>query len=140
VFIQTRFPEHPFFEKVIQHDYISFAEQLIKERQATQFPPFSFIALIRCESTHLSKSLQFLRKAKDDMVQYGGVRIMDAVPAPMERRAGKYRAQLLLCSDQRSALNSTLANWLHFLVADRQAKKFASSVRWTLDIDPLDHY
>ncbi len=140
VFIQTRFPEHSFFDKVLTHDFNGFAEQLINERKAANFPPFGYFALLRCESAHQAKSLQFLRKAKDDMVNYDGVRIMDAIPAPMERRAGKYRAQLLVCSSQRSSLNACLAQWLHFLATDAQAKKFASSVRWTLDIDPLDHY
>ena len=140
VFIQTRFPDHPFFEKVLSHDFNGFAEQLMQERQAAQFPPFGYFALLRCESAHQAKSLQFLRKAKDDMQIHDGVNVMDAIPAPMERRAGKYRAQLLLTSRQRSSLNATLSNWLYFLATDMQAKKFASSVRWTLDIDPLDHY
>lgn len=140
VFVQTAFPNHPFFAKVLQHDFNGFAEQLMQERKAAQFPPFGHFALLRCESTHQAKSLQFLRKAKDDMQVYDGVQVMDAIPAPMERRAGKYRAQLLLSSSQRSSLNATLANWLHFLATDTEAKKFASSVRWTLDIDPLDHY
>lgn len=140
VFIQTAFPEHPFFAKVLEHDFNGFAEQLMHERQAAQFPPFGHFALLRCESTHQAKSLQFLRKAKDDMQIYDGVHVMDAIPAPMERRAGKYRAQLLLSSSQRSSLNATLRNWLYFLASDDQAKKFASSVRWSLDIDPLDHY
>jgi len=69
-----------------------------------------------------------------------GVRVMDAIPAPMERRAGKYRAQLLLCSMRRSALNATLGRWLHHIAINAEAKRLASSVRWSLDIDPLDHY
>jgi primosomal protein N' (replication factor Y) len=58
----------------------------------------------------------------------------------MERRAGKFRAQLLLCGNQRSALNQTLALWLYDIATDKEAKKMANSVRWSLDIDPLDHF
>ncbi len=140
VFIQTRFPEHPFFDRVTQHDFISFAKDLLQERQAASFPPFGFFALLRAESPHQAQALQFLRKARHEMQPQDGVRIMDAVPAPMERRAGKFRAQLLICANQRSALNNTLAQWLHLIAVDKDAKKLANSVRWSLDVDPLDHY
>jgi primosomal protein N' (replication factor Y) len=140
VFIQTNFAENPFFEKVIKHDFIGFAKELMQERKAAHFPPFGFFALLRAESPHQAQALQFLRKARHDIQPGDGVRLMDAVPAPMERRAGKFRAQLLLCSSQRSALNHTLAVWLHWIATDKEAKKMANSVRWSLDIDPLDHF
>ncbi len=140
VFIQTRFPEHPFFDKVTQHDFVGFAKDLMQERQAASFPPFGFFALLRAESPHQAQALQFLRKARHEMQPQDGVRLMDAVPAPMERRAGKFRAQLLICASQRSALNYTLAQWLHLIAVDKDAKKLANSVRWSLDVDPLDHY
>lgn len=140
VFIQTRFPEHPFFERVTQHDFNGFAKDLMQERQAANFPPFGFFALLRAESPHQAQALQFLRKARHDIQPQDGVRLMDAVPAPMERRAGKFRAQLLICANQRSRLNNTLAQWLHLIAVDKDAKRIANSVRWSVDIDPLDHY
>jgi len=140
VFIQTAFPEHAFFEKVVNHDFIGFSASLIDERKAAGFPPFGFFALLRAESPHQAQALQFLRKARHEIKPHEGVRLMDAVPAPMERRAGKFRAQLLVCSTQRSALNHTMALWLHEMATNRELKKAASTVRWSLDIDPLDHY
>lgn len=140
VFIQTQFPDNPFFAKVMTHDFNGFADDLLQQRQAVNFPPFGFFALLRCESIHQAKSLQFLRKAKQDMVAQKGVWVMDAIPAPMERRAGKYRTQLLLCANQRSALNQVLSDWLYFIATDSDAKKMANSVRWSLDIDPQDHF
>lgn len=140
VFIQTRFPDNPFFAKVINHDFVGFSESLIQERKVAQFPPFGFFALLRAESPHQAQALQFLRKARHDITPVDGVRLMDAIPAPMERRAGKFRAQLLICSNQRSALNRTLTLWLHQIATDKESKKLANSVRWSLDIDPLDHY
>ena len=128
VFIQTHFPENPFFSKVITHDFVGFAKGLMQERKAAQFPPFGFFALIRAESPHQAQALQFLRKARHDIKPSKGVMLMDAVPAPMERRAGKFRAQLLLCSNQRSALNHTLTVWLHLLATDTEAKKLAKKI------------
>jgi len=140
VLIQTLFPEHAFFENVISHDFVGFAQALLDERKVAQFPPFGYFALLRAESTHQAKALQFLRKARQDILPQEAVQVLDVVPAPMERRAGKYRAQLLLSATQRSALNASLQQWLHFIAVDVEAKRLASSVRWSLDIDPLDHY
>lgn len=140
VYIQTRFPEHDFFRFIQNHDFSGFANEMLNQRRAAGFPPFGYFALLRAESTHQAKALQFLRRAKSDCGLHPNVIIMDAVPAPMERRAGRYRAQLLFLSNQRSALNGFLSNWLHYVATNADAKKIASTVRWSLDIDPLDHY
>jgi len=140
VYIQTHFPEHSFFQFVKGHDFDGFAQTLLQEREHTQYPPFGYFALVRSESPHQAKALQFLRRAKRDIQPEQGVRVMDAIPAPMERRAGRYRAQLLVCADQRSCLNATLVKWLNHLASDKEAKKLSSSVRWSLDVDPWDHY
>ena len=58
----------------------------------------------------------------------------------MERRAGKYRAQLLISGQQRSQLNASLVAWLDYLAENKEARKLASSVRWSLDVDPIDLY
>lgn len=140
VLIQTRFTDHPIFNTIMQHDYVAFATQLLKERHSAGFPPYGFFALLRAESPHQAQAMQFLRKARQDIRPFEGVHVLDAVPAPMERRAGRYRAQLLISADQRSTLNSTLANWLQFLATDTEAKKRANAVRWSLDIDPQDFF
>ena len=140
VFIQTSFPDHPFFTWVCKHDYDGFAESLLSERNSVAYPPFGYFVLLRAESVHQAKALQFLRRAKMDIKPQPGVRIMDAIPAPMERRAGKYRAQLLICANQRSSLNASLTEWLAKLTEDSSARKLSSSVRWSLDVDPYDLY
>ncbi|MCL4121537.1 UNVERIFIED_CONTAM: hypothetical protein GTU68_001344 [Idotea baltica] len=136
VLIQTAFPEHRFFERICQHDFNGFAQELLTERQVANFPPFGFFALLHAESTHQAKALQFLRRAKKDINPVDGVNVMDVIPAPMERRAGRFRAQLLLTSNQRSTLNASLSQWLMLLESDKEVRKLASSVRWHLDIDP----
>ncbi|MEM7358014.1 MAG: primosomal protein N' [Pseudomonadota bacterium] len=150
VYIQTAFPTHPFFAWVRQHDFDGFAEQLLAERQRVAYPPFGYFALLRAESTHQARALQFLRQAKQTLLESvssagattlpSDIRIMDAIPAPMERRAGRYRAQLLVCAKLRSNLNNVLSSWLQALNENSDLKKQSGSVRWSLDVDPLDHY
>jgi len=46
----------------------------------------------------------------------------------------------LVSANQRSTLNASLSSWLDYIGNDKDAKKLSNSVRWSLDIDPLDHY
>ncbi|MBT8115224.1 MAG: primosomal protein N' [Arenicella sp.] len=140
VLIQTSFPDDPFFSWVIKHDFNGFAQHLLKQRQACNYPPFGYFALMRADSTHQSRALQFLRHARAAMPCRDDVQIMDPIPAPMERRAGRHRAQLLFSASNRSALHATLVSGLEQLANDALATKLAGSVRWNLDIDPIDHY
>jgi primosomal protein N' (replication factor Y) len=56
------------------------------------------------------------------------------MPAVMERRAGKYRYQLLLQADKRVDLHRLLGPWTMQLNKLPEARK----VRWSLDVDPVD--
>jgi primosomal protein N' (replication factor Y) len=54
----------------------------------------------------------------------------------MERRAGRYRAQLLVQSSKRVPLHTLLSQWVEQLAESKLSKK----VRWSLDVDPMDMY
>ncbi|MBW8808412.1 MAG: primosomal protein N', partial [Lysobacter sp.] len=58
------------------------------------------------------------------------------VPAPMPRRAGYLRAQLILSAPDRRPLHAALDAALPAIHAAPQARK----VRWSLDVDPADLY
>ena len=136
VYIQTHFPEHPCFQWLKQHDFNAFAQDLLQQRQAAVYPPYGYFALLRAESTDKNKAMDFLQWAAQQMPNIEKVSVMDAVPSPMERRAGRYRAQLLVTSTERVALHYCLAQWLNNINGKPQTKK----TRWSLDIDPIDMY
>ena len=58
------------------------------------------------------------------------------MPAPMPRRAGMHRGQLLLSATERKHLLAFLPGWLAQVRACVQARR----VRWSLDVDPIDLY
>ena len=62
--------------------------------------------------------------------------MLGPVPSPMERRAGRYRAQLLVQASQRSTLHQLLHHWLPQLESHPLGRK----VRWSIDVDPLDMF
>jgi len=66
----------------------------------------------------------------------GGISLFGPVPAPMERRAGRYRAQLLVQAQARASLQAFLADWLPLLYALRRP----AGGRWSLDVDPQELY
>jgi primosomal protein N' (replication factor Y) len=138
VFIQTYHPDHPLFAALQQHDYLTFARYELDERREAQYPPFAHLALLRAESPKAGQALAFLHKAQalaHDLTA-SEVTLLEPVPSPMERRAGRYRAQCLVQALLRPALHAFLANWLERLDREPLGKK----VRWSLDVDPLDLY
>jgi len=136
VLVQTHHPEHPVFAALAHHDYAEFARFALRERQAAGYPPFVHLALLRAESPRPDAALDFLRTARALAGNPEGVELMDPVPSPMERRAGRYRAQLLVQAGERRALHAVLGSWRAALEQDRRSRQ----VRWSLDIDPVDLY
>ena len=56
------------------------------------------------------------------------------VSAPMERKAGRYRAQLLVQSNQRRHLHRLL----DALRVSMESSPLARRVRWSIDVDPIE--
>ena len=138
VIIQTRHPDHPLLQLLIRQGYPAFARAALAEREAAQLPPVTSIALLRAEAADAQLPMQFLETARDDIAATGtaSVTVWGPVPATMERRAGRFRAQLLLQSARRGDLQQLLSNLVLQLEADRRARL----VRWSVDVDPADTY
>jgi primosomal protein N' (replication factor Y) len=143
VLLQTRFPESPWMQAIASHDYRAFADMALEERKAADFPPYSYIALLRAEATTRNLALQFLERMHEqakvlasDGAYRQNVKISDPVPSAMEKRAGRYRAQLLVQASKRGPLHSFLASWMEVIENDSMARK----IRWSLDVDPADLY
>jgi primosomal protein N' (replication factor Y) len=135
VIVQTYHPDHPLLNCLIQQGYPAFAQAALQERHQAQFPPYTRLALLRAEANQVDLPLQFLQAAKEQALQLTtqSIQLWGPVPAPMARRAGWYRAQLLLQSTQRELLHGLLSQWLPSL-ATLASKK----VRWSLDVDPQE--
>ncbi len=139
VLVQTAHPDNPAYVRLVQHDFAGFALATLAERKTAAYPPFSRFVLLRAESLRQGMPLAFLRLAvrcgKTAAAQMG-VRIMEPVPSPMERRAGRYRAQLLVSSTDEGSLHHFLDGWLVQIEGLREARR----VRWSIDIDPQEMY
>lgn len=135
VMIQTHHPEHSILQSLITQGYDGFAEATLKERRETQLPPFSYLALLRAEHFRPEAPRRFLEAARALLERdLKSLQLFGPVPAPMERRAGRFRYQLLVQSSGRAELNSQLQPW----VREVETMPGARKVRWSLDVDPLD--
>ncbi len=135
VLIQTHHADHPLFKPLLKHDYPAFAKALIEERRQTELPPFTHLALLRAEAVDQQSPMIFLEQAHLLLEQnkQKDVLLMGPFPALMERRAGRYRAQLLIQANNRKQLQSLFATSITQIENHKTAKK----VRWSIDIDPM---
>ena len=136
VILQTRHPEHPSLQMLIEHGYERFAHDAIAERKRAGLPPFSHQALIRADAKNQDKASTFLIKVGQMAKQTAReqVLILGPAPAPMTRRAGTYRFQLLIQSSSRRHLHNTLDK----LLPDIGKLPKSAQVKWSIDIDPID--
>jgi len=138
VLIQTHQPEHPLLLMLIQQGYNTFALHGLKEREETLLPPFSNLAMIRAEAIDTNLAMAVLNDVKKtaQTLNIPEVDILGPSPAPMAKRAGRFRAQLLFASETRQPLHSLLTHLLPWLKQNKLARK----VRWSIDIDPQETY
>jgi primosomal protein N' (replication factor Y) len=136
VLLQTHHPDHPLLNTLLAGGYPAVAALALAEREAAGFPPYAHLALLRAEAPHEGEVQAFLRDAHTSFAPTTGVAATAPMPAPMARRAGRARGQLLLSARQRPALQSALAAWVPRLYELKSARK----VRWSLDVDPVDLY
>ncbi|MEX6503841.1 primosomal protein N' [Pseudomonas zhanjiangensis] len=140
VIIQSHLADHPLLVQLTEQGYFAFAEQALSERRSAGLPPFCHLALLRAEAHKPGQAEGFLDQACSeaelllDHLQLDGIELLGPVPAPMERRAGRYRAQLLVQSNARAPLHRLLHAWL----ATLEQMPSGRAVRWSLDVDPID--
>lgn len=132
VLIQTRYPQHPLYGAVVDHDYDHFASSLLEEREQAALPPYLFQALLRAEARELATAIEFLTIARDCLA-HPNITINDPIPMTMTRVHNVDRAQLLIESPSRPQLQAFLKEWMQML---RSMK--TSRVKWSLEVDPLD--
>ncbi len=133
VLVQTRYPAHPLFAALSRHDFAGFAEAQLAERRAAGFPPCVHEAALRAEAPQLASALAFLRESAALVEPPGEVRVFDPVPHLMTRRAGLERAQLVMQSSSRPALQAHLA-----ALCAQLFETAPRGVRWHLDVDPIE--
>ena len=139
VLVQTDYPDQAVYHALIKHDYELFANHELVQRQTVGLPPYAYLALITAEAKSIDLALAFLQQAKEwalhpEMPGGDKVFLYDAVPLRIVRVANVERAQLLIESQHRMALQAFLQVWGAQL--DPLAKYHRC--KFTLEVDPQD--
>ena len=138
VLLQTSQPEHPLLTNLLGNGYLNIAKQLLSERKTWAYPPFGFQVLIRVSANDQEQGLNFLHQLVAELsIHIQGkvdISLLGPVPSPMEKRANRYRSQLLINATQRSTLHGILS----IAIAKLQVYKKPSNIRWSVDVDPLN--
>ncbi len=149
VVLQTHQPEHPFYRSLLSQGYAKYANDALQERQQMGLPPYFYYALIRCDAKTEQQANGFLRqsvKIAHQIIQqahlqqnYANIQLVGPVPAPMQRKQGRFRSQLLVQCPQRKVLQHFLQHWLIFL--EQQSPQYyakTTTIKWSVDVDPQD--
>lgn len=137
VCLQTHQPEHPLLQILLKQGYSAFAQQLLQERRVNQMPPYWHFALLRVEAKRYDICQALLQAIKHDIpvpADNNQLQVLGPIPAPMPKRAGFMRTQLLISSAYRPILHHYLTQLRDYLEDSKQARK----VRWALDVDPQE--
>jgi primosomal protein N' (replication factor Y) len=132
VLIQTRQPDHPAIVCAARHDVRGFVEQELEARRELGYPPFSRLALLRCDAVEEERAERAADKLATVARRAGGehVRVLGPAPAPIPRLRNRYRFHVLLRATDRAELRKSL---LAVARAELDHK-----VRLALDVDPMN--
>lgn len=136
VMIQSHHPAHPLLRALMESGYGAFAENALAERAEAGLPPFAHMALLRAEAPKPDACERFLNAALQcgENMGVSSITLLGPVPAPMARRAGRYRSQLFVESGHRGPLHRFLKSW----ISEIERLPSARRVRWSLDVDPQE--
>lgn len=138
VLLQTHHPEHALLQSLLHKDYQHFAQTALAERKMAQLPPYSFLTLFRAEGNNNDDVEAFLRQIRHTLEAHPlydeQCMVLGPMPAPLARRAGKYRWQLMLQVSTRRQMQLIIASSKSAI----QLLPLAKKVRWNMDIEPQD--
>ncbi|MEW6444775.1 MAG: primosomal protein N' [Pseudomonadota bacterium] len=135
VLIQTHQPDHPLLQALMRGGFDAAVEELMKERRIAVLPPFAYLALLRAEARDAGRGAALLERCARWLAEFGRELIVwGPAPAPLERRAGRFREQLMLSSRRRDVLHEALDG---LFVAIRSWPE-SKGVHWGVDVDPQD--
>jgi primosomal protein N' (replication factor Y) len=133
VLIQTYDPDNPSLRALIAHGYDGFAEDELARRAAAGLPPYRALALLRADGSTLEAAMAQLHALVTPLHGDPRLDVWGPAPAPMARRADRFRAQCALVAEDRRELSRFLARVVE---AGRDLR--TRDVRWSIDVDPYD--
>ncbi len=136
VILQTHYPDHPAMLAMLRSSYADQAREMLKRRHESGMPPAGQLVVLRTDCPNAEFGEKFLQTLRERSTAHlpRDVRLIGPLPSPMQRRAGKYRCQLLLLAPNRGAAQAAAK----LLVAHAEELPARNGLKWSIDIDPQD--
>ncbi|EEF23252.1 conserved hypothetical protein [Ricinus communis] len=144
VLIQTAFPQHALFAALREQNYAAFADDLLQERMVMQFPPATYIAVMKAEATDYTLVNQFLTDFSQAARDYVAAQVAalseqplvyDPVRPGIARLNRMERGYVMLQSAHRGALQQLLQVAVEWV----RTHPLQAKIRWVLDVDALEY-
>lgn len=139
VLIQTYNPEHAVFKHALAHDYPSFANEELEERQVFGYPPFARLASLRVQSPDKDKVdyacrwiTQKSEQLKNTFKEYEDLEILGPMPAPIQRIKNQFRNLFLFKSKKNHLIQNFYQQITHNL------EGLPPKTKISLDVDPIN--
>lgn len=132
VILQTYSPEHPVIQAVQQHEYESFTQSELQQREDLNYPPYGRLILLKLSSNDaasVEQTAQIVAGALGNNAA-SGYEILGPAPANILRVANRYRWQIML--KLAPGLQPQLPDW------NDVRSLCPPSVSLTIDVDPLN--
>ncbi|WP_323846258.1 primosomal protein N' [Microbulbifer magnicolonia] len=134
VLVQSRYPEHPLLQLLLEKGYGAFARQLLRDRAVAQLPPLRAMALVRAECEEPRWAEEFLQAAREYMQSLAPpspeLQYLGPVPALLERKSGRFRFYVQVTAEKRAQLQPLLAHLCQWAEGSRNRR-----LRWAVDMD-----
>jgi primosomal protein N' (replication factor Y) len=148
MWIQTWHPAHPLFEALRSTTTRRLPRQQLQEREAGGHAALQLPGAGAGRGAHAGGGAGFLNAAstgaQDTLAAREGfeevmarITLYGAVPMTVQRVANVERAQMLVESGSRAALQRFLAAWQEILRQTRTEPAHKGLIRWAIDVDPL---
>ena len=122
---------------MFDHSYRTLIEEVLDDRRNSGLPPFGHLAILHADSTSAKTASTFLSRVVDTIASEAkAVSLIGPVPAYPARRANRHRFQLILKSGTRKPLHETL----EIISTMLETRATDSSLRWHIDVDPIDGF
>ncbi len=138
VLLQTQNADHPLLQTLLDQGYMEFAAEELTSRRLAGLPPYTHQAIIQAEAKKQGWAEAYLMRIRQylDQLQQPELMLSGPFPNQMEKRAGFFRAQLILTTVNRQRLQQVLTELRRWIDTDTER----SRVRSWIDVDPIDSY
>ncbi|HVN27678.1 MAG TPA: primosomal protein N' [Candidatus Binataceae bacterium] len=143
VIIQTYAPQHYSVSAARAQDYARFMRRELQLRKELSYPPFAKLAMVRIEgadpdavarvATSAAHALTRAAEAYRRTASVDSIRVLGPAPAPIERIKQRWRWQVMVKSENLTALRNALSAMQASLA--RRAR--GADVYLGIDIDPV---